>query len=153
MEGRRIMNDKVTIKKMKLEHYDEVYALWESTPGVGMRSLDDSREGIEKYLKRNPDTCFIAENEESVIGIILCGHDGRRGYIYHTLVTKEYRNNGIAKSLVETALQALGEEGIHKVALVAFADNYLGNGFWENIGFEIRNDLVYRNKSLNDKNK
>jgi ribosomal protein S18 acetylase RimI-like enzyme len=152
MEGRLIMIKKVTISKMKLEDYDEVYALWESTPGVGMRSLDDSREGIDKYLKRNPDTCFIATNKEKVIGVILCGHDGRRGYIYHTLVTEEYRNNGIAKKLIDAALQALREEGIHKVALVAYADNNLGNEFWENMEFEVRGDLVYRNKSLNDKN-
>lgn len=140
------------IRIMTLKDYDQVYLLWNTTAGMGMRNLDDSKDGIKKYLDRNPKTNFVAEEEGNIVGAILCGHDGRRGYIYHTAVSTKYRNRGIGTLLVNTATHALRKEGIHKVALVAFENNLLGNTFWENLGFEKRNDLVYRNKSLNHLN-
>ena len=138
----------ITYRVMTKDDYDAVYRVWYSTPGMGLNTVDDSREGIEKYLKRNPTTCFIALCEDTVIGVILSGHDGRRGYIYHTAVLPEFRGNGIAKQLVNLAMAALEEEGIHKVALVAFEQNEIGNAFWEHIGFTAREDLVYRNKNI-----
>jgi N-acetylglutamate synthase len=140
------------IKLMTIEDYNKVYQLWTNTNGMGMRSLDDSLEGIERFLKRNPTTCYIAQEENMVIGVILCGHDGRRGYIYHTAVNTNYRGKGVGKALVDTALYALKKEGINKVALVAFASNDLGNNFWQSLGFEKRSDLIYRNLSINEKN-
>lgn len=140
------------IKLMSIEDYDKVYKLWTSTEGMGMRSLDDSFEGIEKFIKRNPTTNYIAQMENEVIGVILCGHDGRRGYIYHTAVNPDFRGEGIGKALVNAVLGALKKEEINKVALVAFASNDLGNSFWESIGFSKRDDLVYRNLSINEKN-
>jgi ribosomal protein S18 acetylase RimI-like enzyme len=137
---------------MTINDYERVYQLWTNTPGMGMRSVDDSKEGIAKYLNRNPETCFIAESENKIIGVILSGHDGRRGYIHHTAVNDTVRKQGIGTALVNTAIEALKEQGINKVALVAFCTNKLGNSFWEARGFVERNDLVYRNKSLNDKN-
>ena len=130
--------------------YDEMYDLWLHTPGMGLNTMDDSREGVAKYLKRNPTTCFAAFADGKLIGCILAGHDGRRGYIYHTAVLTEFRKQGIARSLVEHAMSALEQEGIHKVALVAFGRNELGNGFWEKMGFTVRDDLVYRNKSIHE---
>ena len=97
---------------------------------------------------RNPDTCFVAENDGKLIGVIISGHDGRRGFIYHTTVKKEYRGQGIGKKLVDSAMQALEAEGIHKVALVVFKKNVSGNAFWEKVGFTVRDDLVYRNKNI-----
>lgn len=141
------------IKLMTIEDYDRVYQLWANTEGIGMRSLDDSIEGIEKFLKRNPTTSYIAQVENKVIGIILCGHDGRRGYIYHTAVNSDYRGKGVGKALVHAALEALKKEGINKVALVAFASNNLGNEFWQSLGFDKRNDLIYRNLNINKENK
>lgn len=140
------------IRKMTIKDYEDVYELWTNTSGMGMRSIDDSREGIEKYLNRNPETCFIAEEENKIVGVILSGHDGRRGYIYHTSVKETVRNQGLGKALVNEAMEALKAEGINKVALVAFSTNELGNSFWEAQGFEERQDLVYRNKNLNDSN-
>ena len=140
------------IKKMTINDYDGVYQLWISTPGMGMRSIDDSKEGIEKYLNRNPETCFVAESENKIIGVILSGHDGRRGYIHHTAVNDTVRKQGIGTTLVNAAIEALKKQGINKVALVAFSTNKLGNSFWESQGFKDRNDLVYRNKSLNYNN-
>lgn len=136
------------IRVMTIADYEGVYDLWINTPGMGLNSTDDSREGIEKYLKRNPTTSFVAECGGRIIGMIMAGHDGRRGYIYHTAVLPAYRNRGIGKRLVDCAMSALDEEGINKVALVAFKRNDIGNGFWENIGFTTRDDLVYRNKNI-----
>lgn len=140
------------IRKMNIGDYEGVYELWTNTSGMGMRSMDDSREGIEKYLNRNPKTCFVAEIENEIFGVILSGHDGRRGYIYHTSVKETARKHGVGKALVSAAMEALKSEGINKVALVAFNTNELGNYFWEAQGFEERKDLVYRNKSLNNSN-
>ena len=136
------------IRLMTIEDYEKVYDLWIHTSGMGLNNLDDSREGIEKYLKRNPDTCFVAEENDKIVGVILSGHDGRRGFIYHTTVHVEYRNRGIGRRLVDCAMKALEEQGIHKVALVAFARNEDGNAFCEKMGFTSRDDLTYRNKNI-----
>lgn len=133
---------------MTIDDYEGVYDLWINTPGMGLNTTDDSREGIAKYLKRNPTTCFVAESDGKIIGVIMAGHDGRRGFINHTAVLSDYRKQGIAKRLVDSAMDALDKEGIKKVALVVFKHNEIGNGFWDNIGFTDREDLVYRNKNI-----
>lgn len=138
----------MNIRTMNISDYDEVYALWLSCAGMGLNNLDDSEEGIARFLRRNPDTCFVAEENGMVTGVIIAGNDGRRGYIYHTAVRPEYRRRGIASALVSAALGALKKCGINKTALVVFERNETGNAFWESEGFEARNDLVYRNKSL-----
>lgn len=140
------------ISHLTIDDYDRVYRLWTNTDGMGLRSLDDSLEGIAKFLGRNPTTNFVAEIGDELVGVILSGHDGRRGFIYHTAVKASHRKNGIGKALVDAALKALKKEGINKTALVVFASNDLGNVFWESIGFEKREDLVYRNKSMNEEN-
>jgi len=118
---------------------------------MGLNNLDDSYDGIERYLKRNPTTCFVAvSGDEEIIGVILCGHDGRRGFIHHTAVKVSERKQGIGSALVNAALQALQDEGIVKVALVVFTKNEVGNDFWEQRGFISREDLNYRNRTLNE---
>ena len=136
------------IRKMEISDYDEVYALWLSCAGMGLNDLDDSHEGIARFLKRNPETCFTAEEDGHIIGVIIAGNDGRRGYIYHTAVSPDHRHKGIATALVNEALNALKALGINKTALVVFERNTDGNAFWENVGFTERTDLVYRNKAL-----
>lgn len=138
------------IRIMKMEDYEKVYDLWIHTEGMGLNTTDDSREGIAKYLLRNPDTCFVAEDNRKIVGVIMSGHDGRRGFIHHTAVKEEYRGRGIGKKLVDSALAALEAEGIHKVALVVFEKNVSGNIFWEKVGFTVRDDLIYRNKSIHE---
>jgi len=133
---------------MTADDYERVYELWISCTGMGLNNLDDSKDGIEKFLKRNPDTCYIAVEKDEIIGVIMVGNDGRRGYIYHTAVHPKYRNQGIGKALVEIALDSLLKLGINKVALVVFERNNAGNEFWEKMGFTSRNDLIYRNKAL-----
>ncbi|MEA4832318.1 Acetyltransferase YpeA [bioreactor metagenome] len=140
----------MNIRLMTINDYDAVYSVWTGTAGMGMRSLDDSRDGIMRFLRRNPTTCFVAETGGVIAGVILCGHDGRRGYIYHTAVKPECRKQGIGRQLVDNVLAALKSEGINKVALVAFKTNEAGNAFWQSIGFTARDDLIYRNLSLNE---
>lgn len=136
------------IRKMLLSDYSLLNELWMSCKGMGLNNLDDSLEGIERFLKRNPDTCYVATENDSIIGIIMAGNDGRRGYIYHTAVAHQYRNQGIGKRLVEKAIHGLKKLGINKVALVVFSQNEEGNSFWENLGFYKREDLIYRDMSL-----
>ncbi len=136
------------IKKLTIDDYDKMYALWLSCKGMGLNDTDDSREGIRRFLDRNPDTCFGAFEADMLIGVILAGNDGRRGFIYHTAVSPEHRGKGVGTTLVNAALEALGRLGITKTALVVFGKNEVGNAFWEKQGFTVRNDLVYRNRAL-----
>ena len=138
----------MSIRLMTIDDYEKVYELWMSCVGMGLNNLDDSKEGIDKFLQRNPDTCFVAEIENVIVGVIIVGSNGRRGYAYHTAVNPQYRKQSIAKSLVDTAMNALQKTGINKAALVVFDRNEIGNGFWEKMGFTVRNDLIYRNKAL-----
>jgi N-acetylglutamate synthase len=138
------------INLMSIDDYDEVYSLWTRAPGMGMNTLDDSREGIARYLKRNPATCFVARENGKVIGAILCGHDGRRGFIYHAAVAQTRWKRGIGRQLVDSGVNALKKEGIHKVAFVVLRNNETGNRFWEKLGFEERPDLVFRSKAIGD---
>ena len=141
---------KYSLRPMTLSDYDALHALWLATPCMGLNTTDDSREGIARYLERNPRTCFVAAQDGQLIGAIMAGHDGRRGYIYHTCVRADKQGEGIGRALVEAALDALQAEGIHKVALVVFDRNEKGNAFWEKLGFTAREDLVYRNRSLTE---
>lgn len=137
-------------KVMTESDYDGVYELWTNTPGMGINNTDDSREGIKKYIKRNPTTSFVALFEGQIVGAILAGHDGRRGFIQHIAVLSEFRKHGVASTLVNKAMNALEEEGIHKVALLTFKKNALGNSFWDKMGFTVREDVYYRNKNIHE---
>ncbi len=136
------------IKMMLSQDYDRVHDLWQNTPGLGLSDVDDSRESIGQFLRRNSSSCFVAMEEGGLAGTILSGHDGRRGHIYHLAVHPDCRRRGIGQALVQAALNALKAEGITKVSLMVFKTNAGGNAFWESLGFTTREDLVYRNKSI-----
>ena len=140
------------IKQVTIDDYDQLFELWNSTEQSrrALNPVDDSREGIERYLKRNPNTCFAAVQDGRIIGVILTGHDGRRGIIHHMCVHPEFRRMGIAAQLVSLAEDALKKEGIQKVFGLVFTDNEAGNLFWEKQGYSLRTNLNYRNKSLNN---
>lgn len=140
------------LRIMTIEDYDEVYALWKQIHGFGIRSVDDSREGIERFLQRNPETSVVAVEDGRIVGAILCGHDGRRGCLYHVCVDVEYRMRGIGKSMVVFAMEALKREQISKVSLIAFTKNDIGNAFWNEIGWTKRKDLNYYDFALNEAN-
>ena len=143
----------IIIRRVTIEDYDSIYELWNSTEQSrrALNPVDDSREGIERYLKRNPATCFIAltdDNSQKTVGVILTGHDGRRAIIHHLCVHSDYRRQGIARLLVQKAEEALRAECISKVFGLVFKENDTANAFWEKQGYTLRTNLNYRNKSL-----
>jgi len=140
------------IKIMTMEDYDGVRKLWMQIKGFGIRSIDDSREGIARFLKRNPTTSVVAIEDGKIVGSILCGHDGRRGCLYHVCVDEEYRMRGIGKSMVVKCMEELRKEQINKVSLIAFTKNDIGNAFWKEIGWTKREDLNYYEFTLNEEN-
>lgn len=140
------------IRTMQIEDYEEVYALWKRIRGFGLRSIDDSREGVARFLTRNPSTSVVAVEDGRIVGAILCGHDGRRGCLYHVCVDPDYRMRGIGKSMVVRCMNALKEEQINKVCLIAFTQNDIGNAFWKRIGWTRREDLNYYDFALNEAN-
>ena len=142
----------MTIREMKIEDYDNVFALWKTIKGFGIRSVDDSREGIERFLKWNPGLSVVSEEEGKIVGAILCGSDGRRGCLYHVCVHKDYRRQGIGKTMVIWCMEKLKELQINKVSLIAFTQNDIGNAFWKEIGWTKREDLNYYDFTLNEKN-
>jgi ribosomal protein S18 acetylase RimI-like enzyme len=141
------------IRQMKIEDYDEVRALWMSIHGFRIRSIDDSREGVTRFLKRNPTTSMVAVVEGHIVGAILCGHDGRRGCLYHVCVKEDYRKHGIGHAMAKSCMQALAAEGINKVSLIAFKENAIGNQFWHGAGWTFREDLNYYDYTLNEENR
>lgn len=144
--------DSITVRNMTIEDYDGVYKLWMSIKGFAIRSIDDSREGVERFLLRNPDTSVVAADRGRIIGSILCGHDGRRGCLYHVCVHEDYRMRGIGKKMVVHCMNALEREHISKVSLIAFTKNDIGNAFWKEIGWTRREDLNYYDFVLNREN-
>ena len=140
------------IRRMTIEDYDDVHALWMKIKGFGIRSIDDSREGVERFLKRNPTTSVVALEDGKVVGSILCGHDGRRGCLYHVCVDEAYRMHGIGRGMVVKAMEELKAEHINKVSLIAFTKNDIGNAFWKEIGWTKREDLNYYEFTLNEAN-
>lgn len=137
---------------MTIADYEQVYALWMRIKGFSMRSIDDSQAGVAKFLQRNPTTSVVAIEDGRVVGAILCGHDGRRGCLYHVCVDPDYRRRGIGKAMVVFCMDALKKEGINKVSLIAFTKNDVGNAFWHNVGWKQREDLNYYDFVLNSKN-
>ncbi|MBS5132255.1 MAG: GNAT family N-acetyltransferase [Lachnospiraceae bacterium] len=140
------------VRQMKIEDYDQVYALWRKIRGFGIRSVDDSKEGVARFLRRNPDTSVVAVEEDQIVGAILCGHDGRRGCLYHVCVDPDWRMRGIGKAMVVYAMEALKKEEINKVSLIAFTQNDIGIAFWKEIGWTKREDLNYYDFTLNEEN-
>ena len=140
------------VRIMTIEDYEGVYALWKKIKGFGIRSIDDSKEGVARFLKRNPTTSVVAEKDGRIVGSILCGHDGRRGCLYHVCVDEDYRRHRNGKRMVVFAMKALKEEKINKVSLIAFTENDIGNAFWNTIGWTERLDLNYYDFTLNEEN-
>ena len=140
------------IRTMTIEDYEQVHDLWMKIHGFGIRSVDDSKEGVERFLKRNPTTSVVAVEDDKIVGAILCGHDGRSGCLYHVCVDEAYRMRGIGKAMVVFAMEALKTEGINNVSLIAFTKNDIGNAFWKEIGWKKREDLNYYDFILNEAN-
>jgi ribosomal protein S18 acetylase RimI-like enzyme len=132
---------------MIINDYDQVVTLWQQTPGLGLSDAD-SREGIRAFLERNPGLCFICEQEKHLIGTILCGHDARRGYIYHLAVDEAHRKQGIGKQLTQLSLDALRRLGIAKCHLFVYRDNNEAELFYDRLGWQKRITLDIFSKDV-----
>ena len=141
----------VNIQPMLESDYDDVRALWMTIRGFGIRALDDSREDVALFIRRNPTTSVVARVDGRIVGSILCGSDGRQGALYHVCVAREYRRQGIGTRMVGYCMERLREMGINKVGLIAFAGNEIGNAFWTQIGWK-RSDVNYYEFLLNKDN-
>lgn len=134
-------------REATIKDYDQMYQLWGNTEGMGL-SDSDTKENIEKFLNKNQGLNYVCEEEEKIIGTILCGEDGRRGYLYHLAVDKEYRRSGIGKQLVEIVLKNLKKRGIIKCHLFVYYENELGKTFWEKTGWYKRDELLIYSKDI-----
>lgn len=139
--------DDIRIREMTINDYDYVVELWNKIEGIGL-SEADSKENISKYLDRNNGLSFVAEKDNKILGAVLCGHDGRRGFIHHLAVYKEYRMNGLGKSLIMGCENKLRQEGINKCHLFVFKDNENGSKFWSEIGWQKRDDLNIMSQTI-----
>ena len=144
--------EKYTIMPMAEADYDEVRALWMTIRGFGIRALDDSREDVQRFIRRNPTTSVVARMDGKIVGSILCGSDGRQGALYHVCVAREYRRRGIGSHMVGYCMHQLRLMSINKVSLIAFASNDAGNAFWKQIGWTRKSDVNYYEFILNEKN-
>jgi len=144
--------EKYSIMPMTENDYDEVRALWMTIRGFGIRALDDSREDIQRFIRRNPTTSVVARMDGRIVGSILCGSDGRQGALYHVCVAREYRRRGIGTHMVGYCMHQLRLMGINKVSLIAFTSNDAGNAFWKQIGWTRKSDVNYYEFVLNEQN-
>ncbi|MDR0948285.1 MAG: GNAT family N-acetyltransferase [Lachnospiraceae bacterium] len=140
------------LRPLAATDYQELYALWKSIKGFSIRYVDDSKEGIERFLDRNPSLSVAAVAQDQLIGAILCGHDGRQGCLYHVCVQEQYRCCGVGKAMVTYCVEALRKVGITKVKLIAFTKNDLGNGFWTKLLWTKRSDINYYDFTLDERN-
>jgi len=137
----------IKFREAKTEDYEQMFRLWEITEGMGL-SESDKKENIERFLNKNPGLNHVCENDGKIIGTILCGEDGRRGYLYHLAVDKNYRRNGIGKELVNLVLNSLKEKGIIKCHLFVYYENEIGKTFWEKTGWYKRDELLIYSKDI-----
>lgn len=129
------------IRKMTIRDYRGVVALWRGMPGIGLDDDCDSRAGIARYLKRNPGLSFVACRAKVIVGAVIAGHDGRRGYLHHLAVAPDARRQGLGQALVARCLRALAARGIPKCNIFLYQSNAAGRAFWERTGWQVRGDL------------
>jgi len=137
----------IDISPFEIKFYDDVFALWQQCEGIGL-SEADSRQNIQLYLDRNPGMSFVAISEGKIVGIVLAGHDGRRGYIHHLAVHSHCRRKGLARQLVGRCLAVLADSGIRKCHLFIFNDNANGIEFWKSMGWIQRTDISVISKNI-----
>ena len=133
------------IRPMTIEDYDEVYAMWRITSKRAL-SPSDTRENIERYLRRNPEMSQVAVCEGKIVGTVLAGHDGRTGFIHHTAVHPDFRRKHIGKAMVEKALEKISADGINKTRIYCYRDNLTGQSFWQSMGFDRTDNVLFETK-------
>lgn len=136
-----------TYRELVINDYEALISFWQETPGIGLSSADVP-EQLDRFLRRNAGHSFVAEVNREIVGTVLCGHDGRRGYVYHLAVKPEFRREGIATELMGFVLKGLRNAGIQKCHLFVFGQNELAQAFWESMGWSRRGDIIVFSKIL-----
>ena len=131
----------IQIEAMRIDDFDAVMALWKASEGVGFNEMD-TQPCIASYLERNPGMSFVARENGKLIGAVLCGHDGRRGYMHHLAVAAECRKRGIGRGLVAACFAELAKIGMVKCNIFVYAHNAEGQAFWKREGWNPRVDLL-----------
>lgn len=126
----------IAIDPMTIEDYDAVLRFWQDVPELKVSPEFDTRERIGAYLARNPGLSMVARDGGRVVGALLCGHDGRRGSLYHVAVAPDSRGRGIARAMVERALAGLKAQGIGTAFLFVRTDNADAAAFWTHVGWQ-----------------
>ena len=135
------------LRPFDIEDYDAVFELWLASEGIGL-SDSDSAEGVARFLARNPGLSFVWEDDSRIVGAILCGEDGRRGYIHHLAVERLWRRKRIGERLVEASLAALGARGFLKCHIFVFDENLTALEFWRSDGWHDRAEIAMLSKEL-----
>lgn len=128
------------IRPMTIDDYDEIFAMWQITTKRALSKADE-RSQIERYLRRNEGMSQIAEIDGKIVGTVLAGHDGRRGFIHHMAVLPEYRRRHIGRKLAQKAIECIAADGIDKTHIFCYQNNETGQNFWSSFGFEKRDDV------------
>ena len=129
------MSQGVTTREFVIGDYDDAVALWKSMDGIEICE-GDSRADIAAYFQRNPGLSRVAEVDGKIVGAALCGHDGRRGWIYHLAVAPAYRRQQVAKLLIDACVNGLRAAGLKRAILLVAGDNPSGHEFWLRNGWE-----------------
>ncbi len=137
----------VEIRIMKANDYAHALNLWQSLPGLGLSKADE-KNAIQDFLGKNPTTCFVAQDSGRIIGTVLGGSDGRRGYLYHLAVHKDYQRLGLGRQLAEICLAALKSQGMQKCHIFVISSNLEGIQFWKKLGWLLREDIHVMSKDL-----
>jgi ribosomal protein S18 acetylase RimI-like enzyme len=146
METRNDANPTIVIRAMTAEDYSVVSELWRHTEGMGLTE-SDSEQGISAHLRRNPGVSAVAISQHGdLVGAVLCGHDGRSGYIHHLAVELRYRRLGIAARLLEHCFVQLGAAGISRSKIFIFKDNEAAASFWNHNGWSPLSELLVLQK-------
>jgi len=137
----------VEIRIMNSGDYSGAIELWQTLPGLGLSSADE-HTAIEFFLNKNPFTCFVALDGQKIIGTVLGGSDGRRGYLYHLAVHKDYQRIGLGREISEKCLDSLRSLGLKKCHIFVISNNTEGLHFWEKLGWLLRKDILVMSKDL-----
>ena len=129
------MRGQIETREFAIEDYDAAIELWQRVEGLEIAEGDD-REGVAQFLARNPGLSRVATDGSAIVGVVLCGHDGRRGHIYHLAVDPAYQGRGLGKRLLNESLEDLRRAGVKRVIIMVADDNPRGREFWKRSGYE-----------------
>src|SRR6266704_2599965 len=129
------MSGNINTREFSINDYDAAVELWQRVEGLEIAEGDD-KQSVAQFLARNPSLSRVATDESGIVGVALCGHDGRRGHIYHLAVDPAYQRRGLGKRLLDECLDGLRRAGVQRAIILVADDNQRGAEFWKRYGWE-----------------